>query len=70
MIELTEQQRQALAEQGGKPLEVIDPATRETFVLVRKGTFETMRRWLKPLEQGWDDPKLDVYEECRHRRDD
>lgn len=67
MIELTEQQRQALAEQGGKPLEVVDPATRETYVLVRKEAFETMRQWLKPLEQGWDDRTLDVYEEYRHQ---
>lgn len=43
MIELTEQQRQELA--SPEPI-AIDPQTRETYVLVRKGVFDRMKALL------------------------
>jgi hypothetical protein len=42
MIELNEPLQQALAEQPGKPLRVVDPHTRETYVLVRADLYEQL----------------------------
>jgi hypothetical protein len=39
MIELTEQQRQEIALQAENPIRVLDPATREEFVLIRAERF-------------------------------
>lgn len=39
MIELTEEQAQALAEQKA-PLRLIDPRTREVFVLIRQDVYD------------------------------
>jgi hypothetical protein len=39
MLELTERQAQAIAEQKS-PLELVNPATHEVFVLVRKEVYE------------------------------
>lgn len=44
MIELTEQQRQEL--QGPEPI-VIDPATREEYILVRREIYERLRGLLE-----------------------
>ncbi len=44
MIELTQEQRQQL---GPGPVEVRDPITHETYVLVRKATYERMRELLE-----------------------
>lgn len=63
MIELTEEQVRAV-EHGAPPV-LLNPATREEFVLVRKEVFENMRKVLAPLSRGWDDPALDVYEQYR-----
>ncbi len=40
MIELTEKQVQALAAQHPKPLELVNPATQEVFVLIRKEVYD------------------------------
>ena len=63
MIELTAEQTRAVLE-GGNPV-LLNPETQEEFVLVRKEVFERMRRFLAPLNKGWDDPALDIYEEYR-----
>jgi hypothetical protein len=65
MIELTAEQAQAV-EQGGTPV-LLNPKTKEEFVLVRKDVFEKMRQWMAPLSRGWDDPALDVYEQYRKK---
>jgi hypothetical protein len=62
MTELTELQLQAV--ERGDPL-LVNPATREEFVLVRSDVFDRMRKLLAPLNKGWDDPALDVYEKFR-----
>jgi hypothetical protein len=43
MLELTEQQRQAIQEQPGEPVEVIDPNTRCAYILVAREQYERMR---------------------------
>lgn len=73
---LTEEQRQAIAEQGGKPIEVVDPATSHVFYLVSSEQFAALRSLLEPdgfdvrgtypaqqqaVEAIWDDPALDIY---------
>jgi hypothetical protein len=65
MIELTEEQARAV-EQDAPPV-LLNPRTREEFVLVRKEVFENMRKVLAPLSRGWDDPALDVYEQYRKK---
>jgi hypothetical protein len=77
MIELTEQQQQALdAEQS--PLRVIDPRTHRAYVLVAAEQFEKISDLLNPgsltpkerqviLEgvwkrANWDDPLMDAYD--------
>lgn len=53
MIELTAEQVQALEQ--GEPLPVmIHPNTREEFVLISKGRFEAMQKWIAPLKRRWD----------------
>src|SRR5438270_3180019 len=43
MLELTERQRQAVQEQAGEPVEVIDPDTRCAYVLLAREQYERMR---------------------------
>jgi len=58
MIELTEQQVQATEQEGPPPI-LINPKTREEFVLVRKQVFDRMQKWMAPLKRDWDDPADD-----------
>jgi len=55
MIELTEEQAEALR-RAEQPPHVVDPRTREEFVLVRKDRFEAMQKWVASLKRRWDDP--------------
>jgi hypothetical protein len=65
MLELTHEQATAV-EQGELPV-LLNPATGEEFVLIRKEAYEKMRRFMAPLSRGWDDPALDVYEQYRKK---
>jgi hypothetical protein len=47
-IELTEEQRRALEVERGRPVECIDPATRQAYVLVAREQFEKVRSLLAP----------------------
>jgi hypothetical protein len=68
MIELTEDQVQALQAQSNGPLRVLNPRTHEVYVLVRQEVYEQASRILDgPNRRGWDDPELDVYEEYRKK---
>ncbi|HMC65373.1 MAG TPA: hypothetical protein VKI65_10585 [Gemmataceae bacterium] len=49
MIELTEQQMQALENSGATPPRVVNPRTKETFVLLRVDEYERLK------EDGYDD---------------
>ncbi len=65
MIELTEEQRRALSE-GGSP-NLVDPQTKQEYVLVRAEVFAKLRAIVDGITKraGWDDPTLDVYESYR-----
>jgi hypothetical protein len=77
MIELTEQQAQALEAAGGSPPQVVNPRTHETFVLLRVEDYERLRddyddspwtgeerhalAWAAGRYAGWDD--MDEYDD-------
>ena len=64
MIELTEEQQKELCRES--PPRVMDPRTRQKFVLIREDVYEAIRKIVEPLNKaGWDDPSLDVYEAHR-----
>ena len=65
MIELTPEQAQAVEQAA--PLVLLHPETHEEFVIIRKELFDKLRRFLAPLNRGWDDPALDVYEQYRKK---
>jgi hypothetical protein len=66
MIELTKEQQQAL-DAAEQPAVAIDPRTGQEYLLIRREVYEQVRRVLKPFNDAWDDPRLDVYEEYRDR---
>jgi hypothetical protein len=60
MIELTEEQMQALEAQTQGPLQVLNPRTQEVYVLIRKEVYQLTSRILSgPNRRGWDDPADD-----------
>jgi hypothetical protein len=65
MIQLTEEQRQAM--NGESPPRVQVPGSNETYVLVRADVYERMRAIIDAVTRraGWDDPQLDDYEQYR-----
>lgn len=46
-IELTDDQRQALQAEQGKPLDVVDPATKQHYVLLAQEQYERVRNLLE-----------------------
>ena len=84
MTQLSEQQRQALQEHPGGPVEVIDSVTRSMYVLLPRVDYERVRTLfeedelhpdeLTPLvnemgaNEGWNDPAMDVYDALDPRR--
>ena len=79
MIELTEQQRQELKNPEPRAR---DPETGETYVLVRAEAYERLKGMLGEdwsqgayraamevfAQDGWDNPRMDVYDELDPRR--
>jgi hypothetical protein len=58
MIELTEQQMQAVAAGGESPLMVVDPKTKTPYVLLRKDVYERLTG--TEIENGpWTDEEMD-----------
>ena len=57
MIELTDQQRQNLGREN--PPRVIDPLTKERFVLIREDIYEKVKKVLTPMNRNWDNPADD-----------
>jgi hypothetical protein len=67
MIELTEQQRQALNGTEQPPV-VVDPQTGQEYLLIRREIYEQVRGILKPFNRGWEDePDTDAYEQYRKK---
>ncbi len=76
-VSLSSEQRQALAEHPGEPVELFDELSRARYVLVPAEQFERIKALLTNEEfdvresyvaqsdalaaAGWDDPELDVY---------
>jgi hypothetical protein len=59
MIELTPEQAQAQAEQKA-PLHVLNPVTKEVFVLIRKDVYDLTCGIVGSLNRsGWDNPADD-----------
>jgi len=67
MIDLTPEQQQALRGEGF--LQVRDPQTGVTYLLVPEDLFRKMQKVVDGFARsaGWDDPELDVYEQYRNR---
>jgi hypothetical protein len=81
MIELTREQRQELSQ--AEPT-AFDPETKNAYVLVRKDLFDRLKCLLTNNEEwaeggyelamevfardGWDDPRMDVYDRLDPRR--
>jgi len=57
MIELTEEQRQAVQEHPGQPLQTMDPATQHTFVLIRRDLYESLTEY---DDSPWTDEEMDL----------
>jgi hypothetical protein len=58
MIELTEDQLQAL-DASPQPPVAVDPRTGQEYLLIRREIYELVRGTLKPYGRGWDDPADD-----------
>ncbi len=52
ILQLTEQQRQMVAEQAGRPIDVIDPDTQHAYVLIARDQFEKVRSMLDESPQS------------------
>ena len=75
MIELTEQQQQAL-DAAAQPPRVLDPRTNTAYVLVRADVYERVQGLLvedfqardaysavdRAFAAGWNDPRMDDYD--------
>lgn len=57
MIELSEELRQAVQQHSGQPLLLVDPATRETFVLLPAREYEQLRRY---DDSPWTDEEMEL----------
>ncbi|MBI3837129.1 MAG: hypothetical protein HY288_04245 [Planctomycetia bacterium] len=75
---LSDEQRDAVETQGGRPVQIVDPATLATFYLISEEQFNQVRSLLEAeafdiretyaaqdqaLRPIWDDPALDIYNE-------
>jgi hypothetical protein len=57
MLELTEEQQRALAEQTQGPLQLLHPRTQEVFVLIPNEVYQLTSRIISGANRrGWDDP--------------
>lgn len=84
MIELTQEQHQVLTDNGPEPVHVVDPATKAEYVLLRAEMYARLKtlltdddEWVRSTypaamevfaRDGWDDPRMDVYDALDPRR--
>jgi hypothetical protein len=84
MLELTAEQHQAIAANGAQPVRAIDPATQTEYVLLRAEIYDRIKNlvsadadWLEGAylasmevfaKDGWDDPRMDVYDALDPRK--
>lgn len=55
MIELTEQQWQALDDPSEQPAVAVDPRTGQVYRLIKQEVYNLVCATLKPYGRGWDD---------------
>jgi hypothetical protein len=60
MIELTEAMRKAIQERPGTPVRLVDPATQETFVLLRAEDYDRLTEY---DDSSWTDEEMDLLHE-------
>jgi hypothetical protein len=58
MIELNTEQQQAVTAHPGQPLRLVDPATREAFVLLRADEYERLFRDAAYDASPWTDEEM------------
>lgn len=79
MIELSAEQRQELARERERPLQVVDPETKKVYFIVSDDLFARVRALFADDDldvrdtyaaqsatagaAGWDDPEMDVYDQ-------
>jgi hypothetical protein len=84
MTQLSEQQRKALQEHPGGPVEVIDSVTQTTYVLLPSEAYQRVRSLFEEdefhpdelatlmdevaVKEGWADPAMDAYDALDPRR--
>lgn len=59
MIELTDEIREALGEQPSTPVRLVDPATREVFVLLRAEEYDRLTE-AEYDSSPWTDEEMDL----------
>ena len=57
MIELTEEQRQAVQQHVGKPIPLMDPHTHQIFVLLSRDRYESLAEY---DDSPWTDEEMDL----------
>lgn len=57
MIELTEEQRRAVQQHPTQPLQMMDPATHQTFVLIRRELYDQLTEY---DDSPWTDQEMDL----------
>ncbi len=84
MIQLTPEQRQALSDATSEAVRAVDPATHAQYVLIRAELYERLRSldsegWGSAAataaievfaRDGWDDPRMDVYDSLAARAEE
>jgi hypothetical protein len=80
-LELTNEQRQAMAVEAASPVRIVDPQTGQVYYLVPDTLFEKVQALLgndlaetysaqmeSAMRAGWDDPVMDEYNDYdKHR---
>lgn len=59
MIELTQEQAQAIEREANKPTVVIDPRTGQQYRLIQEEIYKLMQGIVKPFNRRWDNPEDD-----------
>lgn len=67
MIQVSESLQKALDTSHDDPVRMVDGRTGEEYVVVRADVFAKMQKLVAGFTKsaGWDDPRLDVYEDYR-----
>ena len=83
MVEISIQQHDAIEASGQEPVRAIDPATQAEYVILRAEAFDRIMAMISDetwsenayaaalpvlARDGWDDPRMDVYNELDPRK--